>query len=206
MEVLHRHIVALFLILWSAMAVCGQTNQDVRINLDLSLSRVSFDDNVVSGNSVHMGYNLAVAYSYFEIGFGQNGTLFWNASMDEDAGLEPEDGFYSDTRLLYLRGNLPFNETTTGFALVGSSKVTVEGISIYGCFFPFCGDELIGTNTVTDYNNTESGIALGLGMQWDVTHNRRLVVQYIDYLYDSDFDFSGIYLSYGVIFKIPTGN
>ena len=206
MDAFHRYVVALLLITWSSTAAYGQTDENVRINLDFTVSRVSFADDFVSGNSLHMGYNLAVGYSYFEIGFGQNGTLLWNANMDDDGGFEPEDGFYSDTRLLYLRGNLPLNKTTTGFALVGSSKVTVEGISIYSCFFPFCGDNLYDTTSVADYNHTESGIALGLGMQWNVKHDRRIILQYIDYLYDSDFDFSGIYFSYGGIFRIPIGN
>ena len=196
----------LSLILISAPTFSNASDSEVKIFLDFTASRVSFDDNVVSGNSLHMGYNLAVGYSFFEIGFGHNGTLLWNASMDEDAGLEPDDGFYSDVRIFYLRGNLPLNKTTTGFALVGSSKARVEGTSSYTCFFPFCGDELVNTTTVTDYNNTESGIALGLGMQWETAHNRRVVLQYIDYLYDSDYDYSGIYFSYGVIFRIPTGN
>lgn len=206
MDTLHRYVVALLLILWSGTAAYGQTDQNVRINLDFSVSRVSFEDNVVSGNSLHMGYNLAVGYSYFEIGFGQNGTLLWNANIDDDGGYEPENGFYSDARLLYLRGNLPFNKTTTGFALVGSSKVKVEGTTSYVSCLIFCEDSLIETTSIADYNNTESGIALGLGMQWDVKHGRRIVLQYIDYLYDSDFDFSGIYFSYGGIFRIPMGN
>ena len=204
MDVLHRHVITALLVILSVTTVCAEPGQNVRINLDFTLSRVSFDDNVVSGNSLHMGYNLAVGYSFFEVGFGHNGTLLWNASMDEDAGLEPDDGFYSDVRLLYLRGNLPFNKTTTGFALVGSSKARVEGTSSYSCLF-FCGD-LVETTTITDYNNTESGIALAIGMQWETAHNRRVVLQYIDYLYDSDYDYSGIYVSYGVIFSIPTGD
>ena len=194
----------LLLILNSTPTFSIGSDSEVQIYLDFTVSRVSFDDNVISGDSLHMGYNLAVGYSYFELGFGHNGTLLWNANMDEDAGLEPEDGFFSDARLLYLRGNLPLNKTATGFALVGSSKVRVEGTTSYSCLF-FCGD-FIETTTITNYNNSESGIALGLGMQWETAHNRRVVLQYIDYLYDSDYDFSGIYFSYGVIFKIPTGN
>lgn len=207
MDDFYRYAIALLLAILSGAAVCGQTDHDVRINLDFTVSRASFDDDIVSGDSLHMGYNLAVGYSYFEIGFGHNGTLLWNANMDEDAGFEPEDGFYSDARLFYLRGNLPFNKTMTGFALLGSSKVTVEGTTSYvSCLF-FCDDNtLIQTTSETEYNNTESGIAVGIGMQWNTAQNRRVVLQYIDYLYDSDYDFSAIYLSYGVIFRIPTGN
>ena len=70
------------------------------------MTRFLFDDNTVSGQSNHAGFTLALGYkSLVEIGYTDAGTILWNASVEEDGGYTPEDGFYTRTKLFYLRAH-----------------------------------------------------------------------------------------------------
>lgn len=165
------------------------------------MGSVSFDDSTVRGTSVNPGLMVALSFkSRYEIGYSSNSTLT-EASMKEDAGLDPEDGFSSAARMFYVKGNWSIGGRTAAYILIGRSTVEVEGTSTTVCLF-FC-DDVITLNTTTDYRSKESGTAVGLGLQWRTKQKRRLTLEYVDYVDDSRFDFSGVYLGYRWLFDIP---
>ena len=204
MNIISRGGVAVFLLLFSGTGICEQEEAGVQFFIDLGLSRFIFDDNTVSGKSNHVGFTLAAGYkSLIEIGYTDAGTILWNASVEEDGGFTPEDGFYTRTKLFYLRGNVPISKTFSVYGLVGQSKVEIEGTTTTTCFF-FCGENFV--ISTSDYLNKESGVALGAGLQWVTQDKRRVQLQYIDYIYDSESDYSGVYLGYGWMFELPPFN
>ena len=196
--------IAVFLLLFSSAGFCEQDKNGVQVFVDLGLTRFLFDDNTVSGKSNHAGFTLALGYkSLLEIGYTDAGTILWNASVEEDGGYTPEDGFYTRTKLFYLRGNVPISKSFSIYGLVGRSRVQIEGTTTTTCLF-FCGDDF--TISTSDYLNKESGMALAAGLQWITQRKRRVQLQYIDYIYDSESDYSGVYLGYGWMFDLPPFN
>lgn len=182
------------------------TETNVQLFVDVGLTHFIFDDGTVSGTSNHLGFSLAAGFkSLLEIGY-TNTVQLGEASMNEDAGVISEDGFFTRTQLFYLRGNIPISTNFSAYALAGYSKVNIEATTTYVTCLFFCDDSIISTSTTSEYLSDESGLALGLGMQWITQNKRRLQLQYIDYIYDSESDFSGIYFSYGWMFDMPPFN
>ena len=202
MSVSLKKIIAFFLILLSSNANCEQAETGVQLFIDAGLTTFIFDDNTVAGTSNLLGITIAIGINpLLEIGYTDTGIQL-AISMDEDAGITSDSGFLTRAKLLYLRGNIPISTNFSAYALVGYSKVEVEAHNTNICFF-FCGD-IVSASTVSNYLSNDSGVALGVGMQWVTQHKRRVQLQYIDYIYDSEYDFSGIYLGYGWMFDMPS--
>ena len=185
------------------MLVCStvQPESDVQAILELGITRASFDDQLVAGDAINLEWGLAVSYkSIIELGYTSIIDLA-NASMDTDAGIQSEDGFYASGKMFYLRGSIPLSDSVSIFALAGRSKFAVEATSTYGCFF-FCGDVLT-TWSESNYLNEESGMALGLGMGFVTKENRQLIIQYVDYNHGGQFDFKVFTLGYRWLLAIP---
>ena len=178
-----------------------QSESNVQVIFELGVTRASFDDQVVAGDSINLEWGLAVSYkSIIELGYTSIIDLA-NASMDNESGIQSEDGFYASGKMYYLRGSIPLTKSVDIFALTGRSKFTVEATSTYGCLF-FCGD-LFATTTESNYLNEESGMALGVGMGFITAENRQLIIQYVDYDYGGEFDFKVVTLGYRWLLDIP---
>ena len=167
--------------------------------LELGLSDIMFDGPYFSGSTPHIA--LSAVYSFhskYEVGYtySTNSFLFFPAfsvSLDGGRYLSASEDFETSVKMLYLRGDWPISKKITGFALVGLSKVKIKITSTQiTCLF-FCG-ELISTSTKSIYSNKESGIAVGVGIQWETKPERFWSLKYIDYS-DSDLDFAGTQLS-----------
>ena len=185
------------------MLVCSavQSESNVQLIFELGLTRASFNDQVVAGDSNNPEWGLAVSYkSIIEFGYTSIIDLA-NASMDTDAGIQSEDGFYATGRMFYLRGSIPLTNRVDIFALAGRSKFSVEATTTYGCLF-FCG-ELLKTWSESNYWHEESGMALGLGMGFTTKENRQLIIQYVDYNHGGEFDFKVFTLGYRWLLDIP---
>lgn len=178
-----------------------QSESNVQVIFELGVTRASFDDQVVAGDSINLEWGLAVSYkSIIELGYTSIIDLA-NASMDNESGIRSEDGFYASGKMYYLRGSIPLTKSVDIFALAGRSKFAVEATSTYGCFF-LCGDFLT-TTTESNYLNEESGMALGVGMGFITAENRQLIIQYVDYDYGGEFDFKVFTLGYRWLLDIP---
>ncbi len=185
------------------MLVCSavQSESNVQVIFELGVTRASFDDQVIAGNSINLEWGLAVSYkSIIEFGYTSIIDLA-NASMDTESGIQSEDGFYASGKMYYLRGSIPLTNSVDIFALAGRSKFAVEATSTYGCLF-FCGDVLT-TTTESNYLHEESGMALGVGMGFTTMENRQLIIQYVDYNYGGEFDFKVFTLGYRWLLDIP---
>jgi len=192
-------LAAIFLLMLAYSAVQAESN--VQAIFELGITRASFDDQVVAGDSSNLEFALAVSYmSIIEFGYTSIIDLA-NASMDTDAGIQSEDGFYASGKMYYLRGSIPLTNSVDIFALAGRSNVTVEATSTYGCFF-FCGDVLT-TTSESNYLHEESGMALGVGIGFNTMENRQLIIQYIDYNYGGEFDFKVFTLGYRWLLNLP---
>lgn len=178
-----------------------QSESNVQVIFELGVTRASFDDQVVAGDSINLEWGLAVSYkSIIELGYTSIIDLA-NASMDNESGIRSEDGFYASGKMYYLRGSIPLTKSVDIFALAGRSKFAVEATSTYGCLF-LCGDFLT-TTTESNYLNEESGMALGVGMGFITAENRQLIIQYVDYDYGGEFDFKVFTLGYRWLLDIP---
>lgn len=185
------------------MLVCSavQSESNVQVIFELGITRASFDDQVVAGNSINPEWGLAVSYkSIIEFGYTSIIDLA-NASMDTDAGIQSEDGFYAAARMFYLRGSIPLTNSIDIFALAGRSKYAVEATTTYVCLI-FCG-ELVNTRAKSNYLHEETGRALGLGMGFTTKENRQLIIQYVDYNYGGEFDFKVFTLGYRWLLDLP---
>ena len=185
------------------MLVCTavQSESNVQVIFELGVTRTSFDDQVVAGDSINLEWGLAVS-SKSIIEFGYTSIIdLANASMDNESGIQSDDGFYASGKMYYLRGTIPLTKSIDIFAIAGRSKFAVEATSTYGCFF-FCGDVLT-TTTETNYLNEESGMALGIGMGFITKENRRLIIQYVDYNNGGEFDFKVLTLGYRWLLDLP---
>ena len=166
--------------------------------IELGLNRTSFDDLVVTGKSTNPEWAIAISYNSV-VEFGYKSIIdFSNASMDTDAGIESDDGFFAFGNMYYLRGSLPLSNDVDIFALVGRSKFTVESTSTYGCLF-FCGDFLT-TTTESDYLHEETGTAIGFGLAISTIENRQVTIQYVDYNYRGEFYFKAFTFGYRWLF------
>lgn len=189
--------ISLLMLAYSAV----QAESNVQAIFELGITRASFDDQVVAGNSSNLEFALAVSYkSIIEFGYTSIIDLA-NASMDTDAGIQSEDGFYASGKMYYLRGSIPLTNSVDIFALAGRSKFTVEATSTYGCLF-FCGDVLT-TTSESNYLHEESGMALGVGMGFTTMENRQLIIQYVDYNYGGEFAFKVFTLGYRWLLDLP---
>ena len=192
-------LAAIFFLMLAYSAVQAESN--VQAIFELGITRASFDDQVVAGDSSNLEFALAVSYmSIIEFGYTSIIDLA-NASMDTDAGIQSEDGFYASGKMYYLRGSIPLTNSVDIFALTGRSNVTVEATSTYGCFF-FCGDVLT-TTSESNYLHEESGMALGVGIGFNTMENRQLIIQYVDYNYGGEFDFKVFTLGYRWLLNLP---
>lgn len=188
------------LILLSTCSVLHAEN-NISFIFELDITRTGFNDQVVAGHALNPAFGLALSYnSRIEIGYTEMIALF-DASMSENAGVKSEDGFYAEGKLFYLRGYMPVNDDVAFFAQIGRSEYMIEATSTYGCFF-LCGDVLV-TSTDTDYRHEGTGLAIGAGVSFRIDETRRLVIQYVDYDYNSDFGFKVITLGYRRQYSIP---
>ena len=178
-----------------------QSESNVQVIFELGGTRASFDDQVVAGDSINLEWGLAVSYkSVIEFGYTSIIDLA-NSSMDNDAGVQSEDGFYASGKMFYLRGSIPLTNSVDIYAIAGRSKFAVEATSTYGCLF-FCGD-LLTTTTESNYLNEESGMAFGAGMGFTTKQNRQVIIQYVDYNHGGEFDFKVFTLGYRWLLDIP---
>ena len=192
-------LATLALLILACSSVRAESN--VQVILELGINRANFDDQLVAGHSVNPEWALAVSYkSIIEFGYTSIFDIA-KSSMDDDAGIQSEDGFYASADMFYLRGSFPLTEIVDIFALVGRSKFKVEATSTTGCWF-FCGDVLT-TWSETNYSHEDSGLALGIGVGFKTTENRQLIIQYVDYNYGGEFEFNAITLGYRWQFNLP---
>lgn len=199
MDTRAEKLAAISLLMLACSAVQAESN--VQAIFELGITRASFDDQVVAGSSSNLEFELGVSYkSIIEFGYTSIIDLA-NASMDTDAGIQSEDGFYASGKMYYLRGSIPLNNSVDIFALAGRSKFTVEATSTYGCLF-FCG-AVLTTTSESNYLHEESGMALGVGMGFTTMKNRQLIIQYVDYNYGGEFDFKVFTLGYRWILDLP---
>jgi hypothetical protein len=172
--------------------------------IELDLSEISFNNTIFSGSVPHMGISIAYPlHSRYEVGFtyNTNSSLFiisFSPSFDEGQVLNPSENFESSVKMLYLRGKRSFSKNISGFALVGLSQVQIEIKSFQITCILICGD-LITTSNETTYRNKESGIAVGLGIEWESKPDRLWSLKYIDYS-NGDLDFTGTHVSRRVQF------
>ena len=192
-------LAALILLVLTYSSVQAESN--VQAIFELGINRADFDDQLVTGHSLNPEWALAVSYKSI-IEFGYTSIIdIAKASMDNEAGIQSEDGFYASAKMLYLRGSIPLTNIVDIFALIGRSKFKVEATSVYGCWF-FCGD-LLTTWSETNYLHEESGLALGVGMGFKTNENRHLIIQYVDYNYGGEFEFNAFTLGYRWLFDLP---
>jgi hypothetical protein len=192
-------LVTMSLLMLVSSTVRSESNFQVII--ELGLTRASFDDQVVAGDSTNLEWGLAVSYkSIIEFGYTSIIDLA-NASMDTESGIQSEDGFYASGKVYYLRGSAPLTSGVDVFAIAGRSKFAVEATSTYGCLI-FCGD-LVTATTESNYLSEDSGMALGIGMGFVTKENRQLIIQYVDYNYGGEFDFKVFTLGYRWLLDIP---
>lgn len=181
--------------------------------LGLNVASIDFEDDIFSGSGKIFGFTLGASFnSHYEIGYEYNssapldsffGDMFYSEpSLDKGRDLGAFEDAYLESQLLFLRGNWPISKKTTGFALVGYSKIELEiEKATFDCgplfpIFPVCLKE-DGLGSTTTYRNKESGIAWGAGLEWKRTPQSYLSLKYIDQSVD-DFDFSGVYFSFGL--------
>ena len=178
-----------------------QSQSSVQVIFQLGATRASFNDQVVAGDSINLEWGLAVSYkSIIEFGYTSIIDLA-DASMETDSRIQSEDGFFASGEMHYLRGSIPLTNSVSVFAIAGRSSFAVEATSTYGCLF-FCGDLLTAT-TESNYLNEETGMALGVGMGFITKENRQLIVQYFDYNYGEEFDFTVFTLGHRWLLDIP---
>ena len=181
--------------------------------LGLNFGSMTFDDDIFSGSGRIFGFTLGVSFnSHYEIAYEYNSNAAFDfmfddlflsePSLDKGRDLVDFEDVHIKSQLLYLRGNWPISETIAGFALVGYSKIEIEiDKTTFNCgpLFPIIPVYLNedGVGSTTTYRNKESGIAWGVGLQWKPRPHSYLSLKYIDQSVD-DFDFSGIYLAWGL--------
>ena len=199
MATIARKLTAVFMLMLPYSTLQAESN--LQAIFELGITRAAFDNRVVAGNSINMEYALAFSYKSL-IEFGYTSIMeIANASMDVDAGIKSDAGFYASGKMYYLRGSIPLNSGVNIFALAGRSRFTIEATSAYGCLF-FCGDVLTMT-TESNYLYKESGMALGVGVSYNTRDNRQVIIQYVDYNYGGETEFRVFTLSYRWLLGIP---
>ena len=160
--------------------------------LALDLSKMNFDDQVLRGEVTNWGWTIGYALNpRFEMGYSSSSN-FLNSWDEEDV--------ITSINMFFLRGNFPLGKKITGFALIGRSQVKIKTDESRVCYF-FCGEAIALINTTT-YRNKQSGMALGLGLQWQgKSPHRYWMLKYIDYL-DTGFEFKGVHLGYRAQFAL----
>ena len=101
-------LATLALLILACSSVRAESN--VQVILELGINRANFDDQLVAGRSVNPEWALAVSYkSIIEFGYTSIFDIA-KSSMDDDAGIQSEDGFYASAEMFYLRGSFPLTD------------------------------------------------------------------------------------------------
>ena len=165
------------------------------------LTRVSFEDGVLSGSTYNMGITLAYAFrAHYEIGLNYSSNqifplvLLDTTDLDQSSTAADEDDLEFETQTLYARLNWHPGADTTVFVMIGESdyelKNRIVGINLFGV--PSISDN-------TTYRNKTSSTSVGLGLQWRREGNQFYTLKYTESL-DGDFDYSTLSLGLRFIF------
>ena len=200
---------------WPAKSSKSWSTKSLSPVFGFNWADISFEDDVFGGSGRIFGFTLGASFnSHYEIGYEYNSNaafdfmfddLFYSEpSLDEGRDLGTFEDFHITSQMLYLRGNWLISEKIAGYALVGYSEVEFEvekatfdcgPFPIFPLVVPFCLNE-DGIGSTKTYQNKESGIAWGVGLQWKPKSHNYVSLKYIDQS-NGDIDFSGTYLSWG---------
>lgn len=136
----------------------------------------SFEPNAIKiGIGKFLNENIAIE-GQFAIGLGEDTDQYQGIDID----VEIENAIS-----IFLKGNLNLSEKANLYGLVGFTKGKLKAKT-----------DALGE----DYSSSDSGLSYGLGVDVCVVNNISLRGDYIFYLSEDDYDYSGFNLS--VMFKI----
>lgn len=168
---------------------------------ELNLSRAEFDDETFAGNITLWGFTLALGLdSRYQVGYSYltNTHLFgdWDPSLDEGPEIAGNEDFDISSSLIYLRRDWPIEGRLSGFALIGYSEVEIETHLLETCFF-VCGELIKVSKGEITYDNQQSGISWGVGIQWQSGRFGGWTLRYVDQS-SGDFEFRSIRLDLSI--------
>ena len=191
----------LWLVFFASLLTCTNTMAEAEIEwvLEGDLSRITFEDEIFSGNTPHVGLTVALVFeSQYEIGFTTNGSFLFTPSLSKGSDQLNDDDLFTEVNMLYLQRNWLITDKITGLALLGYSEIEIESEDIQSnCLILFtCSNPVTSTTT---YRNKESGFAWGIGIRRETESNYYLSLKYVDYS-NGDIDFSGLHFGLGIVF------